>query len=192
MVRRLNTLTRRKSASQSVICHRHIQCLPVRLLKTFHVLGQMRQLIKVLEAASLANVHQMIAQLPDGYNTIIGPNGISLSAGQYQRIGLAAALYGNPFLVVLDEPNSNLDGEGERALHNAIIKARERGAIVLIVAHRTSALESVNKVMVIADGRAEVFGPKDEVLKHMKEANQKLQNMRQASLAHQKPEDETS
>lgn len=119
---------------------------------------------KILEAAKAAGVHEMIVRMPDGYETELGPNGTALSAGQRQRIGLARALYGNPFLVVLDEPNSNLDSEGEAALTRAIEGVRERGGIVLVIAHRPSALAAVNLVGVVEHGRLTAFGPKDEIL----------------------------
>ena len=92
---------------------------------------------------------------------------MSLSAGQRQRIGLARAFYGNPFLVVLDEPTSNLDAEGEEALTEAIINVRNRGGIVVVVAHRPKALEGVDHVLVVGDGRVQSFGPKEEVLKNV-------------------------
>ena len=118
----------------------------------------------ILAAAKAANVHDLILRLPDGYETQIGESGEALSAGQRQRVALARALYGDPFLVVLDEPNSNLDAEGEQALTQAILSARARGRIVVVIAHRPSALASVDLVLVMADGRAQAFGPKDEVL----------------------------
>ena len=118
----------------------------------------------VIEAAKLADVYQMIIALPDGFNTMIGVSGYTLSAGQQQRIALARALYKNPFLVVLDEPNSNLDAEGEGALTNAIKSLREAGSIVIVIAHRPSAIAAVNKVLVMKDGQQMAFGPKEEVL----------------------------
>lgn len=119
----------------------------------------------IIRAARAAGVHEMILQLPNGYQTEIGPAGQMLSAGQRQRIALARALYGDPFLVVLDEPNSNLDAEGEEALAKAIVKIRERGGIAVIVAHRPSALQPVDMVGVIQNGRLVSFGPKDDILK---------------------------
>lgn len=118
----------------------------------------------IIAAAKAANVHELILSLPDGYETQIGEAGMALSAGQRQRIALAAALFGNPFLVVLDEPNSNLDAEGEEALRNAMLGVRARGGIVIVVAHRTGVLAAVDYVLAMAHGRCQAFGPKDEVL----------------------------
>jgi ATP-binding cassette subfamily C protein len=118
----------------------------------------------VLDAAQAAGAHDLILSLPDGYATKVGEGGMALSAGQRQRIGLARALYGNPFLVVLDEPTSNVDSEGEEALTEAILSVRRRGGIVAVVAHRPKALEAVDHVAVIGEGRLQSFGPKEEVL----------------------------
>ncbi len=109
-------------------------------------------------------MHDIVVNLRDGYETQIGEQGSALSAGQQQRIALARALYGDPFLVVLDEPNSNLDAEGEAALTQAILGIRARGGIVVVIAHRTSAIAGVDHLLVLAQGRAQAFGPKDEVL----------------------------
>jgi len=119
---------------------------------------------RIVEAARAAGVHEMIVRLPDGYHTGLGPMGVSLSGGQRQRIGLARALYGEPFLVVLDEPNSNLDGEGEAALTRAIEGIKARGGIVVVIAHRPSALAAVDLVAVIQNGKMAAFGPRDEVI----------------------------
>jgi PrtD family type I secretion system ABC transporter len=119
----------------------------------------------IIRAARQAGIHELIVRLPNGYQTELGPNGMSLSAGQRQRIALARALYGDPFLIVLDEPNSNLDSEGEEALMLAITKVRARGGIVVIVAHRPSALQPVDMVGVMQNGKLVAFGPKDEVIK---------------------------
>ncbi|WP_281407165.1 MULTISPECIES: type I secretion system permease/ATPase [Methylobacterium] len=121
----------------------------------------------VIAAARAAGVHDMVLRLSDGYNTRIGEGGAGLSAGQRQRIGLARALYRDPFLVVLDEPNSNLDADGESALTEAIRGIRRRGGICVVVAHRPSALAAVDLVLMMADGRIQAFGPKDEILKQV-------------------------
>jgi PrtD family type I secretion system ABC transporter len=118
----------------------------------------------VIAAGKAAGVHEMILRLPDGYDSRIGDGGVGLSAGQRQRIGLARALFGEPFLVVLDEPNSNLDAEGDAALTGAIKGVRERGGIVVVVAHRPSALANVDMVLILAEGRQRAFGAKGEVL----------------------------
>jgi ATP-binding cassette subfamily C protein len=118
----------------------------------------------IVAAAKAASVHEMILHLPQGYETEIGGNGATLSAGQSQRIALARALYKDPFIVVLDEPNSNLDQEGDNALTKAILRVRARGGIVIVVAHRPSALAAVDHVLVLASGRPQAFGPKDQIL----------------------------
>nr|WP_282576779.1 type I secretion system permease/ATPase [Sinorhizobium meliloti] len=119
----------------------------------------------IVEAAEQAGVHQLILSMPGGYDTRIGAGGAILSAGQRQRIGLARALYGKPFLLVLDEPNASLDSEGEAALTKAIVGARQAGAIVVVIAHRPNALAAVDQVLVMAEGRAVAFGRRDEVLR---------------------------
>jgi ATP-binding cassette subfamily C protein len=118
----------------------------------------------VIAAARAAGVHDLIINLPDGYETEIGEQGASLSSGQAQRIALARALYRDPFLVVLDEPNSNLDAEGDEALGQAILGVRARKGIVIVVAHRPSAISGVDLLLVMNKGRAHQFGPKDEVV----------------------------
>ncbi len=118
----------------------------------------------VVEAARAAGVHDMILRMPDGYSTRLGASGVALSGGQRQRIGLARALYGNPFLVVLDEPNSNLDSEGDSALSDAIHAVRARGGITVVIAHRPSALAAVDMIAVIQGGRLTSFGPKSEII----------------------------
>ena len=119
----------------------------------------------VLEAARAADVHEMILRLPNGYETRIGDRGTTLSAGQRQRIGLARALYRNPFLVVLDEPNSNLDADGDAALLKAIQGVKMRGGIAIIVAHRPTVLQAVDLVAVIGNGQLTAFGPRDEIIR---------------------------
>ena len=120
---------------------------------------------KIIAAAKAAGVHELVVRLPEGYSTELGPSGTALSAGQRQRIGLARALYGDPFLVVLDEPNSNLDNEGEAALSEALVKVKERGGIVIVIAHRPRALSAVDMVGVIQAGKLVAFGPKEEILR---------------------------
>lgn len=119
----------------------------------------------VIAAARLADVHDLIVSLPEGYNMPIGAAGLTLSGGQRQRIALARALYRTPFLVVLDEPNSNLDADGEAALARALAEMRRRGSIVIVIAHRPSAIASVDKLLVLQEGRPVAFGPKADVLK---------------------------
>jgi ATP-binding cassette subfamily C protein len=118
----------------------------------------------IIAAAKEAGVHQIIIKMRDGYDTQVGEQGTALSAGQAQRVALARALYGDPFLIVLDEPNSNLDTEGDEALTRAIRGARERGAIVVVVAHRPVGIEAVDQLLVLKDGRMQAFGPKEQVL----------------------------
>jgi ATP-binding cassette subfamily C protein len=118
----------------------------------------------VIAAAKAAGVHDLIVSLPEGYDTQAGENGSALSAGQAQRIALARALYRDPFLVVLDEPNANLDAEGDEALTAAIQGVRARGGIVIVVAHRPSAIVAVDLILVLNKGRMHHFGPKEEVL----------------------------
>lgn len=120
---------------------------------------------KVIEAATLAGIHQMVLRFPQGYDTLLGPGGLGLSGGQKQRIGLARALYGKPALVVLDEPNSNLDDAGESALVAAIGALRSNGSSVVLVTHRPNVLAVVDKLLVLQDGTQKMFGPRDQVLK---------------------------
>lgn len=119
---------------------------------------------EVLAAAQMAGVHDMILRLPKGYETLLGPGGASLSAGQRQRIGLARALLGNPALVVLDEPNSNLDTDGEMALVQAVRRARQAGTTVVMICHRASLLADADLIGVVMDGQMQHFGPREEVL----------------------------
>ena len=118
----------------------------------------------IIAAAKEAGVHEMIIKMRDGYDTQIGEQGTALSAGQAQRVALARALYGDPFLIVLDEPNSNLDTEGDEALTRAVRGARERGAIVVVVAHRPIGIEGVDQLLVLKEGRMQAFGAKETVL----------------------------
>lgn len=125
---------------------------------------------KVIKAAQLAGVHDMILHFSQGYDTQIGDAGSGLSGGQKQRIGLARALYGDPAVVVLDEPNSNLDDAGEAALTRAIIAMRQTGKTVIIISHRPSILQTTNKLLLMRDGIVQAFGPTDQVLKALTQA----------------------
>ena len=118
----------------------------------------------VIEAARIAGVHEMILALPEGYATGLGQDRMPLSGGQVQRLGLARALYGNPKIIVLDEPNSNLDATGDEALAAAIAAMRARGSTVIVMAHRPSAIAAVSKVMLLHNGAVAQFGPKEEVM----------------------------
>lgn len=128
---------------------------------------------KVIEAARAAGVHDMIVRLPDGYRTQLGAQGSALSAGQRQRIALARALYGNPFVVIMDEPNSNLDGEGEEALTRAIEGIKARRGIAIVIAHRPSALVAVDLIAVVQNGRMTSFGTKAEIMSPGSQASTK-------------------
>ena len=122
---------------------------------------------KVVNAAKMADVHSMILRLPQGYDTQIGAGGGNLSGGQRQRIGLARALYGDPVIVVLDEPNSNLDEQGEVALGNAISKLKQKNATVIVITHRNNVLVNVDKLLILNDGLLSIYGPKDQVIAHL-------------------------
>jgi ABC-type protease/lipase transport system fused ATPase/permease subunit len=120
---------------------------------------------RIISAATAAGIHDMILALPDGYETRIGEGGAALSAGQRQRTALARALYVDPFLVVLDEPNSNLDADRDAALARAIALVRARGAIAVVIAHRPSALAGCDQLVVMGAGQIQAIGPKEEVLR---------------------------
>jgi ATP-binding cassette, subfamily C, type I secretion system permease/ATPase len=124
----------------------------------------------ILNAAKIAGVHDIILRLPEGYATRVGQGGMSLSAGQRQRIGLARAVFGDPFLVVLDEPNANLDADGEDALCRAILALRRQNSIVIVISHRPSALAALNLAMVLYEGRAIAFGSCEEIFARIRTA----------------------
>ena len=122
----------------------------------------------VIAAAEVAGVHELIVGLSEGYETAVGENGVGLSAGQQQRIALARALYRDPFLVVLDEPNSNLDFDGEQALMRAMTAVCTRGGIVVVVAHREVVLANVDLLLAMAGGRAQLIGAREDVLSKLR------------------------
>ncbi len=125
---------------------------------------------RVVPAAQAAGAHEMIQRIPSGYNAVLGPRGEGLSAGQQQRVALARALYGDPQVIVLDEPNAHLDSEGDAMLVATLRAAKARGACVVIMTHRAGILEVADKLLVLRDGQTEKFGPKDEVLSELKSA----------------------
>ncbi|HWX06065.1 MAG TPA: type I secretion system permease/ATPase [Bradyrhizobium sp.] len=138
----------------------------------------------ILKAARIAGVHDIILRLPDGYSTRIGEGGMSLSAGQRQRIGLARAVFGDPFLVVLDEPNANLDADGENALSRAILILRQTKCIVIVISHRPSAIAALNMAMVLYEGKSIAFGPCEEIFARVRSAQPaNAKSARRAPLA---------
>jgi ATP-binding cassette subfamily C exporter for protease/lipase len=139
---------------------------------------------QVIAAARASGVHDMILRFPKGYDTTIGEAGGILSGGQRQRIALARALYKSPALLVLDEPNSNLDDLGEAALVNAVLTMKQQGSTVVLITHRTSVLRAVDRLMLLRDGQIQLFGPRDEVLAAITKANQ--EQLAQAQAAQQR------
>lgn len=125
---------------------------------------------KVIEAAKLAGVHELILRFPNGYDSVLGSGGAGLSGGQKQRIGLARALYGDPSLVVLDEPNSNLDDAGEKALNQAIMFLKQRNKTVVLITHRTNLLSMTSKLLLLVNGNVNAFGPTQQVLQALANA----------------------
>jgi ABC-type protease/lipase transport system fused ATPase/permease subunit len=118
----------------------------------------------IICAARLAGVHEMVQQMPNGYNTEIGDSGQSLSGGQRQRIGLARALFGNPSVVVLDEPNANLDAAGDTALTEAVRHLKAGGTTVVFVTHKTNMLQLADQVLLMDQGTVRLYGERDEVM----------------------------
>ncbi|MEQ1815958.1 MAG: type I secretion system permease/ATPase [Nitrosomonas sp.] len=137
---------------------------------------------KVILAAKRAGVHELVLNMPSGYDTPLGDGGAGLSGGQKQRLGLARAMYDDPSLIVLDEPNSNLDDVGEQALLAAIIDLRKRGKTIVLITHRTSIISATNKLLLLHDGIAKMFGPTNQVLEALAQQQQQVQ---QALLAQQ-------
>ena len=115
-------------------------------------------------------MHEFILALPQGYDNTVGREGTMLSGGQRQRVGLARAIYGNPTFVVLDEPNSSLDEQGDAALASAIVQLKSRGTTIVVMTHRTSVLGVADKMLVLSEGQTQMFGPRDDVLKALSEA----------------------
>jgi len=130
----------------------------------------------IVQAAKYADVHDMILQMPNGYDTLIGQGNLVLSGGQVQRIALARALYGDPKLLVLDEPNANLDSDGDKALTHAIAGCRKRGNTVIVMTHRPSAIAAVDTLLMLRAGRIEEFGPKEQVLKNLQNKHKATQS----------------
>jgi ATP-binding cassette, subfamily C, bacterial exporter for protease/lipase len=130
---------------------------------------------KVVRAAQRAGVHEMILRMPDGYDHKLGDGGAGLSGGQRQRLGLARAMYDDPSLIVLDEPNSNLDDVGEQALVRAVADLRQQGKTIVLITHRTSAIGVTNKLLLMREGMAEMFGPTEQVLQALQQQNQQAQ-----------------
>ena len=137
---------------------------------------------KIKTAAQAVGLHDFIMSLPEGYDSAVGREGAMLSGGQRQRVALARAIYGDPVLVVLDEPNSSLDEAGDAALAAAILELKARGTTFVVMTHRTSVLAVADKMLVLRDGLMQAFGPRDEVLMALKQASEQAATQaRQAS-----------
>ncbi|SQG00503.1 type I secretion system ATPase [Paucimonas lemoignei] len=136
---------------------------------------------KVVKAAKTAGVHEMILLLPEGYDTVIGSEGVNLSGGQRQRVGLARAIYGTPRLILLDEPNSNLDEVGERALASAIHELKQTGSTIFVITHRTTILSQLDRILVMNAGGVSMYGPRDQVMEELNK--QQIAAQQKAALA---------
>ncbi len=143
---------------------------------------------KVILAAKRAGVHEMILSMPKGYDTLLGDGGGGLSGGQKQRIGLARSMYGDPSLIVLDEPNSNLDDVGEQALLAAIVDLRKRGKTIIVITHRTSIIAATTKLLLLRDGVRQMFGPTDQILAELS----KQQQAQKALLAQRQAKEQST
>ena len=143
---------------------------------------------QVVQAAKRAGVHELILHLPQGYDTVLGDGGAGLSGGQRQRLGLARAMYGDPSVIVLDEPNSNLDDQGEQALLQAIVALRQQGKTIILITHRTSIIGVTNKVLFLRDGVAEVYGPTEQVLAALQQKMVQNQQAAKGKAATMTPE----
>jgi ATP-binding cassette subfamily C exporter for protease/lipase len=141
---------------------------------------------KVVQAAKRAGVHELILHFPDGYNTVLGDGGAGLSGGQRQRLGLARAMYDDPALIVLDEPNSNLDDVGEAALLQAINDLRQHGKTIILITHRTNIISATTKLLLLRDGVVSMYGPTNQVLQALQEQNQKQAMAQQQAVAAQR------
>jgi ATP-binding cassette subfamily C protein len=137
---------------------------------------------EIIAAAERAHVHQLVLGLPRGYATVIGPMGVRLSGGERQRIGLARAFFGDPRILVLDEPNANLDAEGEAALERAILNARSDKRTVLLITHRPSLAAKCDRILMLRDGQIELYGPAQDVLHRLAQNKPMTQSATAKSL----------